>query len=204
MSFISQLDWRFATKKFDSFKKVSSDDLNQILKAIRLAPSSRGLQPFHVYIVSDSELRQRLYSISQNQAQVVEASQLLIFCVRLDATERVELYLKRNAEINLIDKENNDILREKILGTIKSKSPTELLAWASRQTYIALGFALAACCELRIDSCPMEGFDKEKVDLALGLPAHLKSLCYLALGYRGQEPVRAKVRFTEQDIFTYI
>ena len=84
------------------------------------------------------------------------------------------------------------------------KSDEEFVCWSSKQCYIALGFGLAAAAELKIDSCPMEGFDKKAVDKILNLPPHLNSMVFLAIGNRQEDPKRPKTRFADDDIFTHI
>src|SRR3989338_1421908 len=92
-SFLAQLNWRFATKSFDPEKKVSESDLALILKAIRMAPTSAGLQPFHVFVITDPVLREKIKRSSRGQAQVTDASHLLIFCVRDDVRGRIDEYM---------------------------------------------------------------------------------------------------------------
>lgn len=197
-SFLTQLDWRFATKKFDPEKKVSDDNLAKICDAIRLAPTSFGLQPFHVEIITDSTLRLALGPASYNQAQVRDASHVLIFCVRRDVPVRIKEYIALAYPEN---KEEGEHLELKILRAMGGKSEQELFLWAARQAYIALGFGLAAAAELGVDSCAMEGFNTAEVDRLLGLPSHLNSVVYMTLGYRAEE-APTKIRFSEEELFS--
>lgn len=198
-TFLSQLDWRFATKSFDATKTLSPELQSKIEHAIQMAPSSFGLQPFHVVIITDPKIRAELREASYSQPQVAEASALFIFCARTDANERIDSYL------DIASGGKPDTLArasEMMKGSLLSRGDDALLSWASRQAYIALGFGLAACAELGVDSCPMEGFDAKKVDEILGLPSHIKSLAYMAVGYRKEGPTQQKVRFPESDLFT--
>lgn len=201
-SFLSQLNWRFATKKFDPEKKVSDEDFAKVCDAIRLAPTSSGLQPFHIEVIVDPELRKALYPASRNQAQVLDASHLLIFCARNDIRERTDAYIDLLAEGNQDMKEKLEPKRQGMKKTLCERTPEAQMEWSARQSYVALGFGLAAACELGIDSCAMEGFDTNAVDTILGLPKHLHSVTYLTLGYRTEDPIRAKVRFSEAELFT--
>jgi nitroreductase len=88
--------------------------------------------------------------------------------------------------------------------TMMGKSKEHLMNWAQRQAYIALGFALAACCELKIDSCPMEGFDNKKIDNLLQIPTYMNSVVILAVGYRKTDSTHPKTRFSNEDLFTSI
>ena len=202
-TFLSQLNWRFATKRFDTGKPVAKGDLDKVLQAIRLAPTSLGLQPFHVYVVQSQEMKQKLYPVSNNQMQVLEASYLLAFCARLDAAERVSAYVEVASGGDKAAQEKMEGFRQTRQKSFNARTAEDIFNWAARQAYIALGFGLAACAELGLDSCPIEGFDKDKANEVLGLPSHLKSLAYLAVGYRSEEPSRPKVRFPSDELFTF-
>jgi nitroreductase len=201
-TFLSNLDWRFATKKFDTSKKVSEADMNKILEAIQKAPTSYGLQPYHVYVITNPALREKMLPLSYNQGQVIEASHLLVFCMRTDVTSRIDSMIETLSGGTEEGKAALKGYSDMMYGTANSKSNEWLNAWTARQTYIALGFGLAACAELGIDSCPMEGFDSNGMDALLELPPHMKSLAYLAVGYRSAEPEHPKFRFSQDDLFT--
>lgn len=201
-TFLSRLEWRFATKRFATDRPVSADDLNQILKAVRLAPTSYGLQPFHVVVTHGQILRDRLKQCSFGQTQVAEASHLLVFCVRTDLLQRIDDYVELASGGDATRRRHLEQVREIMRSGLGAKSEPEIAAWAARQTYLALGFALAACAELGVDSCPIEGCSPKDVDATLGLPSHLKSVALLALGHRAEEPTRGKVRFAEEDLFS--
>jgi len=207
MGFLDNLNWRFATKEFDTNKPVSEDELNKILEAIRLAPSSYGLQPFHVYVIKDLKMRRDIKANAFLQKQIDSAAYLLIFCARVDKDDmrkRVDEYIELVARGDKAEKlklEPGRLIRK---GSIQKKSKEEFACWSARQCYIALGFGLAACAELKIDSCPMEGFSKEAIDMILELPESLKSTVMLAIGNRKKGPLREKTRFPNNDLFTHI
>lgn len=198
-TFLSQLDWRFATKAFDPSKKVSEGDLAKILHAARMAPTSFGTQPFHITVVNDPALREKMKAASFGQAQVTEASHILVFQARTDIDERVDAYVDLATGGDAAAKEAMAGYTGMMHGSMQAKVGAEL-AWAGRQTYIALGFALAAAAELGIDSCPMEGFDPDAIDAILGNPPERKTLAYMTIGYRTKGPDRPKVRFPESDL----
>ncbi len=204
-SFLSQLDWRFATKKFDTTKKVSETDLEKILEAIRKAPSPFGLQPYHMYIVTNPQMREKMRAVSYGQPQVTESSAIIVFCARTDLKNRVEEYVATaHSGTDALDSGLRSYADQSIHPSVDNFTPEQALAWSAKQAYIALGFGLAACAELGIDACPMEGFEREKIDEVLGLPSHVKSQAYMTIGYRLEGPTRPKVRFSEEDIFTKI
>ncbi|RJQ33670.1 NAD(P)H-dependent oxidoreductase [Candidatus Parcubacteria bacterium] len=207
MGFLANLNWRFATKEFDITKPVSADDLGKVLEAIRLAPSSYGLQPFHVYVIEDMKLKKDIKANGFLQKQFDTASYLLVFCARIDKDDmrkRVDEYVELVAHGDKMEKvklEPGRLIRK---GSIQKKSKDEFICWAQKQCYIALSFGMAACAELQIDSCPMEGFSKEAVDRILDLPDNLNSTVILALGHRKLGPKNEKTRFSDKDLFTHI
>lgn len=201
MTFLSQLNWRFATKKFDPAKKITDENLHKILEAIRMAPTSLGLQPIHVIIVTNEELKEKLTEKSYNQPQIKDCSHLLVFCARTDSLKRIDDYVdvasKGIPEVKAQMKGLEDMMRK----TVSAVPPERLELWAQKQTYLALGFAMAACAELQIDSCPMEGFLPKEYDKLLNLPEHIKSAVILPIGYRTEDPKYPKFRFPEEELF---
>ena len=204
MSFLKHLNWRFATKKFDSKKKVSKKHISQICEAVRFAPSSFGLQTWHTYVISDPNIKRKIQRISYMQSQVIDASHLLVFCGRNDVMERIDTYGNLNVKKNIIDGIKIKGIQTFMKAVMVGKGKEHLMNWAQRQAYIALGFALAACCELSIDSCPIEGFDNVKVDKILQVPPYMNSIVMLAVGYRKTDPTHLKVRFPKEDLFTFV
>ncbi len=152
MSFLSQLNWRYATKKFDTTKKVSDENLEKITEAIRLAPSSFGMQPYHFFIVTNTEKREAIQAVAWNQPQITTASHLIVMCARNDLSVAKDEYFDALSGGNVEARTQLSGFEDMVTGFIPYASPE----WAKKQVYIAQGFALAACAELEIDSCPME------------------------------------------------
>lgn len=203
MTFLEQLNWRFAAKDFDPARPVTDGKIQKILEAIRLTPTAYGLQPYHVYVVTDPAQKEALQAAAYDQPQVSNGSHFLVFCSRRDALERVEAYGELVSQGNAEKLEKLQGYLNVIRGDFERKSAEATEEWAARQAYIALGFAMAACAELEVDSCPMEGFRPAKVAEILGIPAHMTPVVCLAVGRRAHEPKRAKVRFGEEDLFTF-
>ncbi|MCB9801294.1 MAG: nitroreductase family protein [Pseudomonadales bacterium] len=204
MPFLDSLNWRFAAKHFSSDKKVSAEDLDTVLEAIRMAPTSFGMQPFHAYVVSNKDVLKELRAASFDQAQVEESSYYIVFAARTDGVDRVDEHIEALAAGDpekLASLEKMRSIRKK---SLSKKSPEELVTWARNQVYIALGFALAAAAELRIDSCPMEGFLPAEYAKILQMPDTLIPAVSLALGYRKEGPERPKFRFSNEDLFTHV
>jgi nitroreductase len=204
MSFLSNLTWRNAEKNFDPSKKVADQDLAKILESIRLAPTSYGLQPFHTYIVSNPELKSKLRKAGYSQTQFEEASHILIFTSKNDALHRVDEYIELASGGNPEVKEKLQDYKNMMVGALSNLTAEQAHNWAKKQAYIALGFALAACAELEIDSCPIEGFVNAEVNKILNLPENEDSAVILAIGYKKDLPHRPKVRFPETELFTQL
>lgn len=204
MTFLSQLDWRFAAKDFDTSKPVHEQDIAKILHAVHLAPTSFGLQPFHVVTVSDPDLKKNIRKHAWDQPQIENASHVLVFCTRTDTdVKRIEQLIGIMSGGSLEAREKLAPYEGIMHTSLGTRTPEELKAWGDRQTYIALGFAMAACAELAIDSCPIEGFLPEEVDKILKLSPHIRSTVMLPVGYRTADPTQPKVRFPAEELFTF-
>ena len=154
MSFLSQLNWRYATKKFDTTKKVSDENLAKLIEAIRMTPTAFGIQPYHFYVISNDGVKQALSEASFGQLQPVTSSHVIIMCARQDFVALKDEYFS-DLLAKLPESEHEKIKAYKTLIEEK-RLQFFTVEWAKRQVYIAQGFALAACAELEIDSCPME------------------------------------------------
>lgn len=204
MSFTSQLSWRYATKKFNPEKPVTEESLNTILEAVRMAPTSYGLQPFHVSVVSNKEIQEKLKAVAWNQEQLM-APYVLVFSGRSDVANRIQELLNLISGGDASAREKLKGYEDMMNGSLLTRTADELKAWSAKQAYIALGFALAACAEMSIDSCPMEGFDKDAFKKILNLPENLDVAVILPIGYRADsETPNPKVRFSKDDVFSMI
>lgn len=207
--YLENLRWRYATKKFDVTRRLSTEQVHFLKETARLSPSSLGIQPWKFYFVSDSKIREQLRPISDNQSQVIDASQLIIISSRIGLNEMdVDEYIQSIATIRNITIESLAQRRERLISFINSKTSNELDAWCAQQSYIALGFILSACAENKIDACPMEGFDAIKVSEFLGIKADgFMARAYCAVGFRSSEDTYAsakKVRFPIEKIIKNI
>ncbi|WP_430512427.1 NAD(P)H-dependent oxidoreductase [Pannonibacter phragmitetus] len=183
---IEKLNWRYATKKMDPSKTVSEDKVERILEATRLAPTSSGLQPFEVIVVTNPEVRAKIQEIAWNQAQVTEGSHLLVFAAWDNYTaDRINSMFDLVNEERGFTNEGWENYRQMLLNTYVPRDAETNYQHAARQAYIAFGIALAAAAFEGVDSTPMEGFDPDKLDEILGLRAKgLRSVTILPLGYR--------------------
>lgn len=205
MPFLKNLNWRHAAKEFDTNKKVSTTDLDKILEAIRLAPSSHGLQPFHIYVISNLDLLKKIKPLANSQDQIDTCSQLIIFCSIIDKKyiyKHIENYASLADRYNKIGPEKKRSMIDRIKTSMDKKSQKEFECWSKKQAYIALGFGLAACAELKIDSCPMGGFKANGLQKSLKIPKYLRPEVLMTIGYRKENPTRVKTRFDKKDLFT--
>ncbi len=185
-SLIERLNWRYATKKMDPARKVPADKLERIIEAARLAPTSSGLQPFELLVVTDPAVRARIQPIAWNQGQIVDSSHLLVFAAWDNYTaERINAMFDYTNEVRGFKNEGWENYRQQLLNAYPQRDPQVNFEHAARQAYIALSAALMAAAYEGVDSTPMEGFDPNALDEILGLRArHLRSVAVLPLGYR--------------------
>jgi len=203
-TFLANLNWRHATKKFDPKKKIDQKIVEKILEAIRMTPTSLGLQTMHTYVVTDEKLKEKIRPKSFNQSQVTDCSHLLVLCYRNDPNQRIDEYVKMVTKGKLVEKLKLKPMELMMRGYVTTQLRGRIDEWSARQVYIALGFAMAACAELQVDSCPMEGFDPEAVDKILDLPKNIKSVLLLPIGYRKADPKKKKIRFSREDMFSFV
>ena len=189
MDLIKALQWRYATKKMDPSRAVPEDKVERILEAIRLAPTSSGLQPYEVLVVTNPEIRARIQPVAWNQAQVTEGSHLLVFAAWDNYTaERINTMFDYTNEVRSFRSEGYENYRQLLLGMYPQREPEQNFQHAARQAYIGLGAAVIAAAAEAVDCTPMEGFDDSAVDEILGLRARgLRSVVLLPLGYRQAE-----------------
>lgn len=208
-NFITNQKWRYATKKFDATKKISTEDLAILKEAIQLSTSSYGLQPYKVFIIENPEVRAKIQPVAWGQSQIVDASHVLVFANMLNfGDNEIDSYVNNVAKTRGIElasiKGYSDFMKMKI-----NELPVEKRnSWTSKQTYLALANLLNAAAELKIDVTPMEGFEPEAVNEILGLQKlGLNAALIATIGYRSEEDATqhyAKVRKSEEELFITI
>lgn len=205
MALIEDLNWRHATKAYDPKKKVSSEDIASIVEAARLAPTSSGLQPFRLCVITNAEIKDRLAQGAFNPECMRECSHVLVFAAWDSYTdERIDSIYNRTTDERDLPRGRFDRYTDMIKEMYAAQTEDQHFTHASKQAYIAFGLALAQAAELRIDSTPAEGFDNQIVDDVLGLREQgLRSVLVMYVGYRDEErdwlaPMK-KVRNTVSD-----
>jgi len=206
----NKLQWRYATKKMDPSKAVPEEKVDRILEAVRLAPSSSGLQPYEVIVVTSTAVREQIQPVAYGQAQITEGSHLLVFAAWNNYTaERInQMFDYTNAQRGG-STEAGDAYRKNLIAKYTARDSQVNFEHAARQAYIGLGVALVAAAFEEVDSTPMEGFDAEALDKVLGLQARgLRSVAIMPLGYRDTDKDwlvnLPKVRRPSQEFLTKV
>lgn len=198
---LTQLRWRYATKRFDATKTIPADTWSALEQALLLAPSSFGLQPWKFVVVTTPAVKQQLRAASWGQAQVTDASHYVVFTGLRTTTEAdVDRFLQCQSQVRGTPLESMAGYRKVLVDFLaKGWASKDLAAWNARQGYIALGQFMAAAAMIGVDTCPMEGIDMAAYDRILGLDgSRYTTLCGCAAGYRASDDKYAtapKVRF---------
>lgn len=206
---LEALNWRYATKRMNG-TSIEDEKLNTILEAIKLAPSSLGFTPYSILVIKDKAIREKMLPHSYNQPQIVESDAVVVFAAWTNFNEaQVDKFMGEIAAKRNVPLESLNGFAANIKGKINNSTQEELLIWAEKQVYIALGFGLTAAALEEVDSTPMEGFIPAQIDEVLGLKEKgLTSVCMLALGYRDAEKdflsKAAKIRRASDELFIHI
>jgi nitroreductase/dihydropteridine reductase len=207
MSLIDKLNWRYATKRMDG-TKVPQEKVERILEAIRLAPTSFGLQGFKVIVIEDEALREQIFNVACQQPQIKEASHVLVFAANKKVSqEQVDEYMQHIASTRGISVEDLSGFRSAFDGVVAGTAEQNFV-WTARQAYIAFGVGIAAAALEDVDATPMEGFSTEALDKILGLAEqNLGSTTILTLGYRDEAndylAKAPKVRKSKEILFDF-
>lgn len=209
MRLLENLKWRYATKKFDPSRNINDKDLERLKEAIQLSVSSYGLQLYKVLVIENQNLRRQLKQASWNQSQITDASHLFVFC---NYTERnndhIDDYIQATATIQGAPLGKLSAYSDFIKESLSQKTDSEWISWSEKQTYLALSNLLMACAELKIDACPMEGFEADKYNEILGLNKKgLNATVIAPVGFRSEEDhtqFRKKVRKSKDILFELV
>lgn len=206
---LQQLNWRYATKKFDASKTIPDDTWSAIARSLVLTPSSFGLQPWHFVVVRDSKIKEELLPHSWGQKQVTDCSHFVVLTAKTSMTEaEIDSFLAHTVKIRGGKIDQLNPYRDMMVGFTNNMDDAAKLQWAKLQTYIALGQLMSTAAVLGIDACPMEGIVPAEYDNILGLQEKgLTTSVACALGYRSADDKYAsapKVRFEESELLTLL
>lgn len=189
MNILESLQWRYATKKFDPNKNLTHEKLYILKQAFNLTATSFGLQTISLLIIKNDALRYQLLPAAYNQSQIVQASHLLVLCIKDHInTDDVDELFDNVSELRNTPENILEPYRKDLQSMMKNMTQGEQQQWSIKQAYIALGNLMTVCAVERIDSCPMEGFDRSQFDSILNLnEKELKSVLLLPVGYRAAD-----------------
>lgn len=202
--FLKAMAFRHACKRFDTTKHIPAEQFESLLEVCRTSPSSFGMEPWRLIIVRNEALRKALKPSCWNQNQITECSELVIFTTDNDIVRSDSSYVRKMFERRGLPQDAVDTY----VGVYKNYlDPIEcdevlLENWTAKQCYIALGNMMTYAATLQIDSCPIEGFDKEGVEALLDLPLGHSVAVICAFGYRVNAQSEQK-RLTMKQIVEY-
>ena len=190
MNYNEAFTQRYSVKKFDKSKVVPEEVLERILQAGKLSASSLGLQPYKIYVVESDEVKEQLVSAFHNPSQMSTCSHLVVLVTKKNVDDAyLDGYFRHIKEVRSeMPDENLALFRKNINYYLDSKSAEEMLIWNEKQSYIVLGNLMFASALEGVDTCPMEGFKKDKIEEILNINPELETVSVtLALGYRSSE-----------------
>ncbi|EAS19288.1 nitroreductase [Flavobacteria bacterium BBFL7] len=208
MKSIDNLQWRYATKKFDNNRSLTTDQLDTLTQAFNLTATSYGLQPCRLIVVQNQEIKNAMVEKAFGQRQVADASAVLVLCTKTIDVDYVNEYFELVKKIRNTPDEIIAPFKNQLTQSFSEKKRDEVEQWSKNQAYIILGNLMTVCAQERIDSCPMEGFLPKQIDELLGLTSQgLKSVLLLPVGHRAQDDMFSKmekVRRPQQEMVQYV
>ncbi|GGD54931.1 NAD(P)H-dependent oxidoreductase [Lacimicrobium alkaliphilum] len=205
MKVLDALNWRYAVRNF-SDEQIPREDLEILLQAVRMSPSAFGLQPYRLIVISNKSLRKQLLAHSMGQSKVVDCSDLVVFAAQTDVSEHtVQAYMEQLIRLRQVAPESVEAFQQQINGFLSSLLPQQKAEWAHQQAYIALGNLLTSAAMMKIDSCPMTGFDPQGYDQVLDLNRQqLTTTAICALGRRHSQDNYAQLAKVRLDTDEFI
>lgn len=205
-TFKEALDFRHACKVFDENKKIQDEDIRFILEAARKSPSSFGMEPWKFLVITNDELKAKLRPVCWDQVQITSCSHLVVVLAAIESVKpEFGIVEKRFARREMTKEQLNFYLELYSNHLAKTLSSDEnIYAWTSKQTYLAVSNMMNAAAVLGIDSCPIEGLEKEKVEEILELDTKKYQLSMiLPLGYR-LNPQSTQLRLPFEEVVSFI
>lgn len=192
---IEKLQWRYATKQFDSTKELSEEKLRILKESFNLTATSYGLQPLKMLVISNPETKEKLVPLTMQQSQVKDASHVLVLCTETEMNSNfIAKHFDRVEETRKTPKEILEPFEDYLKISFSEKNPKDIEQWMAKQAYLAMGNLLTVCAMEDIDACPIEGFEPEKYDALLELEKMgLRSVLVLAVGYRANDDFFSKL-----------
>jgi nitroreductase len=199
---IDSLNWRYATKKFDSTKLLSVEKIDTIKHAFNLTATSYGLQPVKLVIFSNKKLQERLVKYTMDQIQLSQASHVLVFCIETNIDkEFINKYFNRIKHLRNTPEAILNPFKDFLIDDFEQKTQKQIEDWATKQAYLTMGNLMTVCAFENIDACPMEGFLPKKYDKILQLNKQgLKSVLVMPIGYRANDDMFADFKKVRKEL----
>ena len=205
-TFQEAMDFRHACKIFDEDKKISDADIRSILEAGRGSPSSFGMEPWKFLVIMNDELKEKLRPFCWNQVQITSCSHLVVVLAAIDDARVESGVVKKRFSRREMSQEKLDFYMNLYANHLQKtlSSDENIYAWTSKQCYIASANMMTCAAVLGIDSCPIEGFEKESLEEILNLDTKKYQLALLLpFGYRIKEQSK-QLRVDFDDIVKFI
>lgn len=205
-AFSQAMDFRHACKVFDADKKIDDEQMQYILEAGRKSPSSFGMEAWKFLVITNEELKSKLRPLCWDQVQITSCSHLVVILAGIDSVKVQSGEVEKRFKRRQMPQESLDFYMDIYANHLKDvlNSDDNIYAWTAKQCYIALANMMTAAAYIGIDSCPIEGFEKEKVETVLGLDTSKYQVAALVpFGYRLNEQSE-QLRLPLEDIVSYI
>ena len=197
--FEKAMHFRHACKLFDETKKMSQEDLDFILEAGRMSPSSCGMEQWKFVVIRDEKLKEAIRPIAWNQPQITTCSELVAILYKKQMRSTTP-YIKGQYKKLFGANEVADWYRD----FIDPMSDETLECWAMQQCHIAAANMMTAAAYIGIDSCPIGGYDKTALEDTLGIDKSLYGVALMIpLGYRGKEQ-QPRIRSDISELVEYV
>ncbi|MDM8535198.1 NAD(P)H-dependent oxidoreductase [Desulfobacterales bacterium HSG17] len=203
---LEALNFRHACKQFDPAKKIEKGTMDLIMTAAHLSPSSFGIEAWKFLVISAEDVKIKLRPFCWDQPQITEASHVIVLMSKPGLTIPPNEYVMKSFRRRGLSDEMTKVYIEKYKNHMETEVYPRMnsYAWASKQCYIALANIMTIAASEKIDTCPVEGFEKDGVEKALNIDTSLYEVSVIvALGYRAKEqPERFRLPF--DNIVEYI
>jgi nitroreductase len=185
--FTKAMNFRHACKLFDETKKISDEEIHYILEMGRKSPSSFGMEGWKFLVITNQKLKEELRPFCWDQPQITSCSHLVVILAAIEKLKPESgIPLKRFERREMPKEKLNfyiDVYAKHLYKTLSSDE--NIYCWSARQTYIAAANMMSAAAFIGIDTCPIEGFEKENVEKVLDLDTKKYQVALLLpFGYR--------------------
>ena len=204
--FMNAMDFRHACKVFDETKKISDEEIAYIMEVARKSPSSFGMEAWKFLVITNEELKAKIRPACWDQVQVTSCSHLVIVLAGIDSVKVESGEVKKRFSRRELPAETLEFYMGLYASHLEKtlSSNDNIYSWTSKQSYIAAGNMMSAAAFIGIDSCPIEGFDKEQVEAILDLDKSKYQLSLvLPFGYR-VNPQSEQLRLDSDNVIEYI